>query len=53
VGGAGSAVGPGTATPWLVWRPAAPVSATAVRVAVTGGSGIRAGEVHALTQVVP
>jgi hypothetical protein len=48
VGAAAGAVGPGGATPWLVWRPAAPVSATAVRVLATGGPGIRVDEVHAL-----
>jgi hypothetical protein len=48
VAAAAGPVGPGTATPWLVWRPAAPVAATAVRVAATGGPGIRAEEVHAL-----
>jgi hypothetical protein len=44
------AVGPGAGTPWLVWRPAVPVTATAVRAVVTGGSGVRAGEVHALVR---
>jgi hypothetical protein len=48
VAAADGAVGSGGAAPWLVWRPAAPVQATAVRVLATGGSGIRAEEVHAL-----
>jgi hypothetical protein len=43
-------VGPGADSPWLVWRPAAPVTAIAVRAVVTGGSGVRVGEVHALVQ---
>jgi hypothetical protein len=47
---ADGAVGPGTATPWLLWRPAAPVPATAVRVVAAGGPGVRAEEVHALVR---
>ena len=50
VAAADGPVGPGTATPWLLWRPAVPVPATAVRVVATGGPGIRADEVHALVR---
>jgi hypothetical protein len=50
VASAGGPVGPGTAAPWLVWRPGAPVAATAVRVVATGGPGIRADDVHALVR---
>jgi hypothetical protein len=47
---AGGPVGPGAATPWLLWRPDAPVAVTAVRVVATGGPGVRAEEVHALVR---
>ena len=43
-------VGDGEKTPFLVWRPERPVSATAVRVVVLGGSGVGVSEVHALTE---
>jgi hypothetical protein len=44
------AVGPTAATPFLVWRPDAAVTATAVRVVVVGGRGAEVDQVHALTQ---
>jgi hypothetical protein len=50
VAAADGAVGPGAAAPWLLWQPAAPVAATAVRVVVTGGPGVRAEDVHALVR---
>jgi len=42
-------VGPDEASPFLLWQPDHPVAATAVRVVVRGGDGIRVDEVHALT----
>jgi hypothetical protein len=42
-------VGADEATPFLFWRPDAPVSASGVRVVVQGGDGVRTADVHALT----
>lgn len=54
VASAAGPVGAGEATPFLLWRPDRPVTATAVRVVVLGGSGappseVQAYDVHALT----
>jgi hypothetical protein len=43
------AVGSEDATPFLLWRPDTPVTATGVRIVVHGGSGIRTQQLHALT----
>jgi hypothetical protein len=41
-------VGAGADTPFLLWRPDTPVSATGVRVVVVGGTGVDVADVHAL-----
>jgi Glycosyltransferase family 87 len=46
-------VGPAEDTPCMLWRPERPLLATAVRVVVVGGTGITAGELHALTGATP
>ena len=43
-------VGPTAATPFLLWRPSTPVTATGVRLVVVGGRDVEVDQVHALTR---